>query len=58
MATYDWSTWEEEGTKDTTATVDDIVKAMEEQRQEAWDNYYENPKNYDTMREILDKMGM
>lgn len=43
---------------DDKITVDEIVDIMDQQRKEAWDNSYENPKNYDAMRKILDDLGL
>lgn len=56
---YDWNDWEEAGTEDwTDADVNDIDRIYHEQIKESWDSSYQNPVNYDTVRSILDQLGL
>lgn len=44
--------------EEETTTVADIEKAYHDQIVEAWDNSYQNPENYDSVRKILDDLGL
>lgn len=56
---YDWNDWEEAGTEDwSDADVSSVEELYHSQLAEAWESSYENPKNYSTVREMLDELGL